>query len=76
VLSEDQIQTATELRLRMAGICVLNKVKWANSPQSASLKVRLSVIQILSEPVYGYHMAVTFFRPVTLTRTPAVSVDA
>jgi hypothetical protein len=72
-LSEDQIQTDVELRLRMAGIKVLTQEQRLATPGMPLLYIRLNTF--IYERSYPFSINISLIQSVSLKRDPQISID-
>jgi S1-C subfamily serine protease len=70
ILSERQIQTDVELRLRRNGIRLLSEDEWQKVPGSPFLYLRLSVLRNERTGVFSYYYRLELNQTVLLDRDP------
>jgi hypothetical protein len=70
ILSERQIQTDIELRLRRNGIRVLSEEEWLKSPGSPYLYLNTDVVRSETTGVYSYSYRLELNQTVLLDRDP------
>ena len=70
ILSEQQIQTDIELRLRRNGIRLLSKSEWLDAPGSPYLHLELRVLRSERTGVYNYSYSLELRQSVLLDRDP------
>jgi hypothetical protein len=73
-LSQDNIRTEVEMKLRLAGIRVLSREEWEQEPGRPYLQVWPKVLKGGVLGGYMYHITVEFKQYVTLVRSPSVQV--
>src|SRR5882762_6955521 len=74
-LTEDQIRTDVELKLRQTGITVLSLQESVTRAGAPHLYVRVSTLKNSAEPFYAYNAAVELDQDVKLIRNPSVTSD-
>jgi hypothetical protein len=75
-LAKSTIRTDVELRLRQAGIRVLNSSEWLATPGSPDLFLRLSTLKPKEGPLYAFGIQLGLVQRVRLARDPNITVMA
>ncbi|MFX0198641.1 MAG: hypothetical protein ACFFCW_21170 [Candidatus Hodarchaeota archaeon] len=75
-LTEQQLRTDTELKLRMAGIKVLSPEESHSTPGVPALIVNANILKTKFKPLYIFNVTVVFAQYVFLVRKPDVRVFA
>jgi hypothetical protein len=75
-LTRAEVQRDVELRLRKAGVPVLNREQAMDNPNAPRLHVRILTTKIHNAPLYAYCIVMNFGQAATLAREPGISVDA
>jgi hypothetical protein len=73
-LTEQQLQTDTELKLRMAGIKILSREESGHGVPH--LVVNANILKTKFKPLYIFNVSVGFYQRVFLVRKPDVRVPA
>ncbi len=76
IISERQLQTDIELRLRRNGIRVLSEEEWLKSPGNPYLYLNLDVVRSETTGVYSYSYRLELNQTVLLERDPQFSMLA
>ena len=74
-LTRSQIETDTELRLRKAGIKVMDKNESLNTPGSPYLYININYIKLKTRPIFAYWVIIELREMVKLMRQNNSSYD-
>jgi hypothetical protein len=69
-LTEQQIQTDVELRLRQNGIRVLSQQEWLSSAMNSYLYVNVGIVRVEDFPLVSYNILLALKQSVFLARDP------
>ena len=75
-LTDSQLRTDTELRLRMAGIRVLSLEEAYVTPGRPWLLVNVNILKLRYIPTYVYNISVEFYQNVSLLRASNIRIPA
>lgn len=75
-LAKSTIQTDVELRLRQAGIRVLDYLEWKATPGEPDLFLSIGTTKLKGGMMYGYSIQLSLFERVRLARDPNKTVTA